>query len=292
MHVTTWGSALTVFLFAAWTVGEEASPDAPIASTASTFDTSFEYCIIGAGPGGLQLAHLLQQRGRNYVLIDKASAGGSFYRDFPRHRKLISINKRHTGRSDEEFNLRHDWNSLLENDEAVPRITTRTVDRFPGADVLRQYLEEYGATIPAALWNTAVEKVHKEGDGHFILAATDVLSGRAKNITCSRVVVATGLSEPNQPVGKPWSRDELDLMTGYEELPEDSSVFENKTVAVLGFGNAAGETAEALAPHVAYVHVFLARPPKQGHDGLRLSWETRYVGDLRAVNAGILDSCK
>jgi hypothetical protein len=30
---------------------------------------------------------------------------------FPRHRTLISLNKRYTGRIDPEFNLRHDWNS-------------------------------------------------------------------------------------------------------------------------------------------------------------------------------------
>jgi len=38
---------------------------------------------------------------------------GHFYYKYPRHGQLISINKRHTGKLNDEFNMRHDWNSLL-----------------------------------------------------------------------------------------------------------------------------------------------------------------------------------
>ena len=44
---------------------------------------------------------------------------GSFFSTYPRHDKLISLNKRHTGQKNKEFNLRHDWNSLLSDDESL-----------------------------------------------------------------------------------------------------------------------------------------------------------------------------
>ena len=46
-----------------------------------------------------------------------------------------------TGRSDAEFNLRHDWNSLLDTD--TEPITNRTADRWPAADVLVEYLRDF-----------------------------------------------------------------------------------------------------------------------------------------------------
>ena len=57
--------------------------------------------MVGAGPGGLQTAYFLQQQGLDYLVLEKAEPG-SFFRSFPRGRRLISINKRFTGRSDPE----------------------------------------------------------------------------------------------------------------------------------------------------------------------------------------------
>lgn len=56
-----------------------------------------QYCVIGAGPAGLQLGFFLQQAGRDYVIIEREASAGSFYKTYPRHRQLISINKRYTG---------------------------------------------------------------------------------------------------------------------------------------------------------------------------------------------------
>ena len=47
------------------------------------------------------------------------AASGTFYLTYPIHRTLISINKRFTGKTNKEFNLRHDWNSLLSHDESL-----------------------------------------------------------------------------------------------------------------------------------------------------------------------------
>ena len=71
------------------------------------------YVIIGAGPGGLQLAHYLDSAGRDYTILEQNSKPGSFFETLPRFRKLISINKRHSGRVELDHMMRHDWNSLL-----------------------------------------------------------------------------------------------------------------------------------------------------------------------------------
>jgi hypothetical protein len=78
----------------------------------------------------------------DFVIIERSSAAGSFFERYPRQRKLISLNKRFTGRADAEFNLRHDWNSLLEAPKGVLPITERTSRRWPHADVLVEYLRE------------------------------------------------------------------------------------------------------------------------------------------------------
>ena len=104
-----------------------------------------DYCIIGAGPAGLQLAHLLEtvpSGARDYVVFDQAAAPGSFFATYPRHRKLISINKRHTGKTNGDFNMRHDWNSLLPR-RANASLAFKNFDRkyFPHADSMVDYLQ-------------------------------------------------------------------------------------------------------------------------------------------------------
>lgn len=48
-------------------------------------------------PGGLQLGHLMNNAGRDYIILEKDASAGTFFATHPRHRKLISLNKRFTG---------------------------------------------------------------------------------------------------------------------------------------------------------------------------------------------------
>ena len=64
-----------------------------------------DYLIIGAGPAGLQLGYFLDCQQRDYLILERSDNPGSFFRKFPRHRQLISINKIHTGVEDPEVNL-------------------------------------------------------------------------------------------------------------------------------------------------------------------------------------------
>ncbi len=72
------------------------------------------------------------------------SSKGSFFQKFPRKRKLISLNKRFTGELNEEFNLRHDWHSLLsKDDEEIFKFTNYSKENFPKADTLVKYLADF-----------------------------------------------------------------------------------------------------------------------------------------------------
>lgn len=61
---------------------------------------------------------------------------------FPRHRTLISINKIHTGTQNREFNMRHDWNSLL-SDRPDLLFRRASTEFYPPADAMPEYLSMY-----------------------------------------------------------------------------------------------------------------------------------------------------
>lgn len=133
-----------------------------------------DYCVLGAGPSGLQMAYFLQQAGRDYVVLERASRPGSFFTRYPRHRKLISINKRHTGKANPEFNLRHDWNSLLSHD---PQLLFRhySQDYFPDARDMVCYLGDFADHLRLRiLYNTDIVHVTLDKDrsawnGHYFV---------------------------------------------------------------------------------------------------------------------------
>jgi hypothetical protein len=84
--------------------------------------------------------HFLTKHHNNCLAL-QAPMAGSFFDKYPRQRKLISLNKRFTGRSEPEYNLRHDWNSLLDQPD-IALMTNRTEDRWPSASLLASYLRE------------------------------------------------------------------------------------------------------------------------------------------------------
>src|SRR3954467_2790335 len=76
-------------------------------------DVNYEYLILGAGPAGLQMGHHLSRAGHSYLILAAGEGPGSTFKQFPRHRTLLSSNKVYTGFEDPKINLRFDWNSLL-----------------------------------------------------------------------------------------------------------------------------------------------------------------------------------
>ncbi|PRP91266.1 Phenylacetone monooxygenase [Enhygromyxa salina] len=231
-----------------------------------------DHLIIGAGPAGLQLGYCLQKAGRDYLILEGSDGAGSFFRAQPRHRKLISINKVYTGSDDPELNRRWDWNCLLCDDERFA-FRNYSKDYFPHADDFVRYLEDFAAHYQLAIrFNTRVVEIDKV-DGVFVVTDSEGGVERAHNL-----VVATGLSKPFIPdiPGIEHSED-------YSKMSVDPMDFCGQRVLIIGKGNSAFETADALIPTTALIHV--ASP-----ESIDFAWRSHYVGDLRAVNNNLLDT--
>ena len=101
-----------------------------------------KYCVVGAGPAGVQMGHFLNKAGMNYAVFERGHRAGTFFNKFPVHRKLNSFNRRHARSSHPEFRMRHDGHTLLEHDE-VPRFPNWTKEFWPMADTYVDYLEAF-----------------------------------------------------------------------------------------------------------------------------------------------------
>ncbi|XP_074553040.1 FAD-dependent oxidoreductase domain-containing protein 2 [Halichoeres trimaculatus] len=236
----------------------------------------YEYCVLGAGPAGLQMGYFLNKAKRDYIILERNSGPGSFFDTYPRHRKLISINKIHTGRQNREFNLRHDWNSLLSD---KPDLLFKKVSSefYPPADAFPAYLSLFVKEL-----RLRVQYGVDVGRIRAVLSATGrryiLTDQHGADYTCSVLLVATGLWVPQKVefVGS-------DLVEGYESISVNPDDYKNQAVLILGKGNSAFETAQSILGSASRVHMLSSSP-------VRLAWQTHYVGDLRAVNNELLDT--
>jgi len=228
-----------------------------------------EYVVIGAGPAGLQAGYFLHRAGREYVVLEAGPTPGTFYRTFPRHRRMISINKPHTGWNDPEKDLRVDWNSLLSDDEKL-RFTRYTGKYFPHADDYVRYLTDFGEDL--ALNIRCDSRVRQISKG-FVVTCEDGTTYDAE-----RVIVATGFGAPHLPPVPGIENAEL-----YWDVSTDPQEFTGKKVFIIGKGNSAFETADNLIEHAAIIHV-------AGPRAINFAWRTHFIGHLRAVNNNFLDT--
>ena len=229
-----------------------------------------ETIILGAGPAGLQLGYFLATRGHDYLILEAGETPGSFFRRFPRHGKLLSINKVYTGYDDPEINLRWDWNGLL-CDHSLP-FKAYSTEYFPSNEVLVQYLGDFARHFHLQVQcNTGIQTISHAGT--FLLQDT-----QGNRYRCLRLVIATGMSKPYIPAIP--GIEQAEVYADVSVAPQD---FANQRVLILGKGNAAFETADNLIGTAALIHLASPRP-------LRMAWQSHYAGHLRAVNNNILDT--
>lgn len=234
-----------------------------------------DYCVIGAGPSGLQMGFHLERAARDYIILERDSTAGWFYKKYPRHRTLISINKRHTGQTNKEFNMRHDWNSILSDDESL-LLKHYSKEFFPPADTMVQYLKDYAEKLKLKIkYGANIKQVTRNNDtGIFKL-----VDKKLNVYECKTLIVSTGLWVENLPKNVTG----LEHTLSYTKMSVNADDYEGQSVLIVGRGNSAFETAQHLAGATNYIHMM-------SRERLRLSWETHYVGDVRAVNDGPIDT--
>lgn len=232
---------------------------------------NFDYLIIGAGPGGLQLGYFLQKAGRNYVILEANRGPGSFFETYPRHRTLISSNKVYTGFDDPELNLRFDWNSLLSDSEEL-LFKNYSKRYFADADDLVRYFTDYANYYRLNIkYQTQVVRVTKD-EGFKVFDSNGII------YSCKRLVIASGLWKSYLP-----PIPGIELAENYAEMSIEPSDFLNQSVLILGKGNSGFETADNLISTAALIHVASPNP-------IKLAWKTHFVGHLRAVNNNFIDT--
>ena len=227
------------------------------------------FIVIGAGPAGLQAGYFLQKAKKKYLIIEQNDCPGSFFKKHPIHRKLISINKKYTGNKDKDFNLRHDWNSLL-NDEGLV-FTDYSDEYFPNADRLTDYLQDFCNSFSLQInYKEEVTSIDKK-DKFYVKSSKS-------NYTCDFLLICTGLS--------PKRIDNVQTTKNifyYDNMPLTPDIYINKKVLIIGQGNSGFETADYLMDKTASIHI-------ADNGCLRLAWQSHYVGDIRAVNNNFLDT--
>lgn len=251
--------------------------------------THFRYVIVGAGPAGLQLGYHLSRLEVDHIILERNAEPGSFFKKYPVHRKLISTNTISTGSDDWEFNERHDWNSILiDRDEKRRKIrfSDYSSEFMPHADDMRRYLLDYEFTYDIRVrYNTTVVKIARENKrkGRFYIDVMQWENGvqSAQVYSADVVIMATGMFKPVVParvIG-------MDLAEGYEDFNPATALekYKHKKVLILGTGNSAFEIANNISGITNFIEMCSRSPPK-------FSWHSHYAGDLRAINAGFLDT--
>ena len=231
------------------------------------------YLVVGAGPAGLQMAYFLQREGHDFLVLEAGDQAGGFFDVQPRHRRLLSINRRFNLFPEEDFNLRHDWNSLLSDDPGL-KFGAYSKELFPHADDLARYLRDFAAPLAEHIrYGSRVDHISRDGEDGF---AVRVTSGQTYR--CQRLLMATGAVGPYLPA----DIEGIEHADGYETHSLDPADYEGQVVGIIGAGNSAFEVADHLAGHAAVIHIIMRHPARH-------AWETHFAGDLRAINNTILD---
>ncbi|KAI9131351.1 NAD(P)-binding domain-containing protein [Acaryochloris sp. CCMEE 5410] len=234
-------------------------------------ENEHEYLIIGAGPAGLQMGYFLERAGRDYKILEAGNNPGTFFQKYPRHKKLISINKRFTGYTDPEINLRWDWNSLLSDSEDM-LFKFYSKDYFPSSTDYVKYLGDFAKYFNLNIeYNCKVSKVSKN-------KTFTVYDQNGNCYKSKRLIIASGTAIPYVP-----NIPGIEYAENYTDISIDADDFANQRVLIIGKGNSGFETADNLVSTTSLLHIASPNP-------ISMAWKTKYVGHLRAVNNNLLDT--
>jgi thioredoxin reductase len=240
------------------------------------------YCeniIIGAGPAGLQLAYFFKKANINYLILEKESSCASFFKNYPISDELISLNKKYTGETNDDFNLRHDWNSLLNDEKFL--FTDLSDELYPSGNLLYEYLNEFYKKFELNVkFNTSVNVITKINN-QYVIKIND-----NETYICDKLIMANGLSVPNYPKNISISNDikikhYKDLNKNFKNK-NNLNNYINKKILIIGGGNSSYEIANILQQYCSTIIILGSNK--------KLSIVSHYVGDIRSKYLNFLDT--
>jgi hypothetical protein len=238
----------------------------------------YKNIIIGAGPAGIQTAYFLKEQQEEYLVLEQETLCASFFSKHPLSGELISINKINTGNGIPDYNLRHDWNSLLNNDDFCFHSYSRKL--YPSSEDLVQYLNDFARRFNLNIkFGCKVKCVRKTSHGYAITCGTP---DGITLLRCNKLIVATGLSRPNIPE----CISHLDKVPHYTQcrnLLKTPNLFDNKKVLILGNGNSGFELANLLQERCSHILIL-------GKQTRNWSIVSHYSGDVRSKYLNFLDT--
>ena len=162
---------------------------------------------------------------------------------------MVSLNKLTTGSTDYEFNLRHDWNSLVtDRDDPRGQLLFRNYSSefYPHADHMVEYLNGFQKLYDINVeFNTPVTRISRPrdlgDDTHppFTLSLKRSTDGSTYKQQCLPLVIATGTPIPSYPRVAPG----IENTEGYEDFDPATAhkKYYNKRVLIMGAGNSGFE---------------------------------------------------
>ena len=241
----------------------------------------YKYIIVGAGPAGLQLGYFFEKNNEDYIILERNSDVGSFFKKYPKQRKLISINKK-AKLPVIKSKLRHDWNSLINDDDFL----LKSEDYYPKADDYVEYLSDLKKKYNIKVkFNCLIDKIDKIDDGNEKIKDGFIINDSENNTyTCCKLFMATGIRSRKIPEHIYTKLNDMFnecKIIEYSKMDLNLDLYKNKSVAIIGTGNAGFETANYLNPVVEGVHIFGNPKP---------AWQTHYPGGVRSINLQFLDT--
>ena len=240
-----------------------------------------ENIIIGAGPAGLQLGYFFEKHNIDYIILEKSNTCGSFFDKYPHSGQLISVNKKYTGSDNFDFNLRHDWNSLLNDDNIL--FTKFDDDYYPSNEHLVNYLNHFKQHYNLKVnYNCNVKLITKTDEGHYNILLED-----GTNYKCTKLITATGLSLPNYPNIKTEVVNQIPHYHSFEKKyfkqKENLEHFKNKKILIVGQGNSAMELANLLNEVSSSILIYARRINQWASS-------SHYAGHIRSKYLPFLDT--
>lgn len=262
-----WPSARAVATTPGPTCGIEFSSDAcedPAAATDAPQEV--DYLVIGGGGGGIQMALFLEKYGFSYSILEKDEVSGSFWKQFPVFRELISVNK---WTFEEKHRLRYDWHSML---EAPLQMLDVTEAYFPTGTDWQHYMSEVVRLADLKIeYGSEVDRVVSNEQGKPCV----IMSSGTKRCARRRIFVATGLREKEEPL--------LEAMGAIPYSSMTKEAARRKRVCIFGNGNAGFETAQNIFDVAGKVSIYGKRP-------IRVAAATKSSGDVRTKFLQVLEN--